>query len=76
MKLKDKVAVITGSSRGIGQGCARVLSIEGSAVVIVSRTRESGLSMAKEIQDKGGKAIYVQADVSQSEQVKKKIRTA
>ena len=73
MRLKDKVAIITGSSKGIGQGCARVFAREGAAVVIVSRTAESGLAMVKEIQDKGGRAIYIQTDVSRSEQVQNMI---
>lgn len=74
MKLKDKVAIITGSSKGIGQGCARVFAREGAAIVIVSRTEGPGLAMVKEIQDKGGRAIYVQTDVSQSEQVQNMIK--
>lgn len=57
MRLEDKVAIITGSSRGIGQGCARVFASEGAAVVIVCRSKESGLAMVKEIQDEGGRAI-------------------
>ena len=73
MRLKDKVAIITGSSKGIGQGCARVFAREGAAVVIVSRTAEPGLAMAKEIQDKGSRAIYIQTDVSRSEQVQNMI---
>ncbi len=74
MRLKGKVAIITGSSKGIGQGCARVFAKEGAAVVVVSRTGAPGLAMAKEIQGKGGKAIYVQTDVSQSEQVQNMIK--
>ena len=74
MKLKDKVAIITGSSKGIGQGCARVFAGEGAAVVIVSRTEGPGLAMVKEIQDKDGRAIYVQTDVSQSEPVQNMIK--
>jgi NAD(P)-dependent dehydrogenase (short-subunit alcohol dehydrogenase family) len=73
MRLKNKVAVITGSSKGIGKGCARVFAREGAAVVIVSRTAETGRAMAQEIQDKGGRAIYVQTDVSRSEQVQNMI---
>ena len=74
MRLKDKVAIITGSSKGIGQGCARVFASEGADVVIVSRTEVPGLAMVKEIQDKGGTAIYVKTDVSKSEQVQNMIK--
>ncbi len=69
MKMQDKVAIITGSSKGIGQGCARVFADEGASVVIVSRTEASGLAMVKEIKDKGGRAIYIQTDISKSDQV-------
>lgn len=73
MRLKGKVAIITGSSKGIGKGCAQVFAREGAAVVIVSRTETPGLAMAKEIQDKGGRAIYIQTDVSKSEPVQNMI---
>jgi len=76
MRLKSKVAIITGSSKGIGKGCAQVLAQEGAAVIIVSRTEATGLAMVKEIQDKGGKAIYVQTDVSRSQQVQNMIKGA
>ena len=73
MRLKGKVAIITGSSKGIGQGCARVFAREGATVVIVCRTETPGLAMAKEIRDKGGKAVYIQTDVSQSKQIQNMI---
>ena len=45
MKLKDKVAIVTGSSRGIGAGIARVYSEEGASVVVTCRTEEDGEKM-------------------------------
>ena len=47
MKLKDKVAIVTGSSKGIGEGIARVFSREGAKVVVVCRTEEAGFKSSQ-----------------------------
>ena len=73
MKLKDKVAIVTGSSKGIGEGIARVFSREGASVVVVCRTEEAGLKMAGELNASGGKAIFVQTDVTSSESIQNMI---
>ena len=75
MKLKDKIAIVTGSTKGIGEGIARVFSSEGACVVIVARTEKDGLKMADELGADKGKAIYVKTDVSQSESVQNMIQT-
>ena len=69
MKLKDKVAIITGSSKGIGEGIARVFSNEGAKVVIVCRNEEEGTSMAKQLGSDEGRAIFVKTDVTDSESI-------
>lgn len=63
-KLQDKVAIVTGSSRGIGLGVARALSAEGARVVVSSRTEADGIPVAKELGSDEGRAIFVQCDVS------------
>lgn len=73
MKLKDMVAIITGSSKGIGLGCALVFSREGAKVVITSRHRNEGQKIADRINSEGGNAVYLQTDVSKSESVKKMV---
>lgn len=75
MKLKDKVAVVTGSTRGIGQGIARVFSLEGAYVIIVARGEDAGKKMAEELGASEGKAVFIKTDVSDSESVQNMIRT-
>ena len=68
--LTDKVAIVTGSSRGIGKAAALALASEGAKVVI-NYARSSGAAdeVVAEIIDGGGDAIALQADVSQADQV-------
>lgn len=75
MKLKDQVAVITGSSQGIGESSAYLFAREGAKVVVVSRTKEKGERVARKINEEIGEAVYVQADVSREEDVKKIMET-
>lgn len=65
MKLTNKVAVVTGASKGIGASIATHLAAEGAAVVVnYASSREGADKVVAEITAKGGRAIAVQADVS------------
>lgn len=70
MKLKDKVAIVTGSTKGIGEGIIRELSAEGAKVTVVARHEEEGVKLAKELGSDEGRAIFVKTDVTKVEDVK------
>lgn len=64
MKLKDKVAIITGGGQGIGKEYALGFAREGAKVVIAEIKLENAQQVAKEIESRGGKAIAVRTDVT------------
>ena len=64
MKLKDKVAIITGAGRGIGRSYALGFADEGAKVVIAEIVPENAQKVAAEIEAKGNEALALQVDVS------------
>jgi len=64
MRLKDRVAIITGAGRGIGRVFALRFADEGAHVVIAEIDQTNGESVAKEIEAKGGQALALRTDVS------------
>jgi NAD(P)-dependent dehydrogenase (short-subunit alcohol dehydrogenase family) len=67
MRFENKVAVVTGAGQGIGEGYARALAQEGAAIVIAELAEEQGQRVCREIQDAGGRALFVRTDVSSEE---------
>jgi 3-oxoacyl-[acyl-carrier protein] reductase len=71
-KLENKVAVVTGASKGIGAGIAKSLAAEGASVVVnYSSSKDGADKVVAEIISNGGKAIAIQGDVSKSADVKR-----
>jgi 3-oxoacyl-[acyl-carrier protein] reductase len=71
-KLKNKVAVVTGASKGIGAAIAKGLAAEGASVVVnYSSSKEGADRVVADITAKGGKAVAVQGDVSKAKDVER-----
>jgi NAD(P)-dependent dehydrogenase (short-subunit alcohol dehydrogenase family) len=67
MRLEGKVAIVTGGASGIGRATALTFGGEGARVAVVTkRNVEGGNAVVGEINDKGGEAVFIQADVTKS----------
>jgi NAD(P)-dependent dehydrogenase (short-subunit alcohol dehydrogenase family) len=63
MKLSGKVAIVTGSTAGIGKGIALLFAKEGAKITVVGRNKERGEKTVEEIKALGSDAFFIQADV-------------
>ena len=70
LQLKNKVIIVTGGSKGIGNGICHVLAEEGAIPVIVGRNKENILDAVKAIKNKGYKAAYAFAELTKPEDCK------
>jgi len=67
LNLKDKVIIVTGGAKGIGEGIVKVLSAEGAIPVIVGRNEEDNKKTLSEIEGSGGKGFQVVAELTKPE---------
>jgi len=75
MLLKDKVAIVTGGSQGIGKGIAIEFAKEGAKVVIADISIEGATATVEELKSMGANSIAIEVDVSSPEQVDALIQT-
>lgn len=73
--LKDKVIIVTGGAKGIGQAIAEVLAKEGAVPFIVGRKETDNLRVLKGIESTGGKALQVAAELTHPDECKKAVAT-
>jgi NAD(P)-dependent dehydrogenase (short-subunit alcohol dehydrogenase family) len=76
MRLKDKIAIVTGAGVGIGRAIAQRFAKEGAKVVIAEIDAAQGRSSAEALASEGGDAFFVPTDVSKEEQVKAMVDAA
>src|SRR5690625_79987 len=73
MRLKDKVVIITGAGSGIGQCTALLFAKEGAKVIVNDVSDENGNKTVTDIQENGGEAYYIRADVTNAADVEQMV---
>ncbi|MEW6242648.1 MAG: SDR family NAD(P)-dependent oxidoreductase, partial [Chloroflexota bacterium] len=71
MRLKDKVAIITGATSGIGKAAALLFADEGADLVLTGRRAELGRRVEAECRQKGVRCVFVEADHTRAEDCQK-----
>ncbi len=74
MRLKDKVALITGAASGIGRETALLFAREGASVVAVDVNDDGGERLVEDVEREGGRISYLHADVSKASDAEKMVR--
>jgi len=75
-RMADKVAIVTGSTRGIGRAIAVRFAAEGASVIVTGRTEDAGRQVEAEIRDAGGEAAFVPTDLANEDDVIAMVRAA
>jgi L-fucose dehydrogenase len=74
LELKDKVIIITGGAKGIGEGIARVLSAEGAISVIIGRNEADNQKTVSDIESQRGQAFQVSAELTQPAECERSVK--
>src|SRR5215813_10828976 len=73
LNLDNKIILVSGGAKGIGNGIAKILAEEKAFPIIIGRNEEDNKKAVQEIIENGGKADFVTAELSQPEECKKAI---
>ena len=73
-RLAGKVALITGAGAGIGRETALLFSQEGAKVAFIDKNPAGGAETAKLLKAQGGECLFIEADVTQSDQVQSAVK--
>src|SRR5688572_2578866 len=76
MRFQDKVCLVTGGTSGIGKATCLQFANEGGQIIIIDKEEKKGKEVVKLIQQLGRKAIFIKADLSKSQEIKKAITLA
>ncbi len=71
--LKDKIIIVSGGAKGIGEGIVKVLAKEGAVPIIVGRNEEDNMNTLKTIENSGGKAFQVVAELTKPDECEKAV---
>jgi NAD(P)-dependent dehydrogenase (short-subunit alcohol dehydrogenase family) len=76
LQLRDKVIIVTGGAKGIGEGIVRVLAAEGAIPIIVGRNEDDNRQAVAEVERSGGRAFQVVAELTQPDACATAVRAA
>jgi len=74
LNLKDKIIIVSGGAKGIGEGIVKLLAKEGAIPVIVGRNENDNLQTLKEIESSGGKAFQVVAELTKPDECESAVK--
>jgi L-fucose dehydrogenase len=75
LELKDKIIIVSGGAKGIGEGIVKLLAAEGAVPVIIGRNEDDNLKTLQTIEASGGKAFQVVAELTKPEECEKAVKT-